>query len=386
MIFAARMRASFEKYGWLLPIWIPTAFMIGRGAGNTLFTLYLLWAIPSVWKSLRDLRGWLVYLFSALILAGFTSALLSDYTLDSIQAWTKYVLMAATLLFTIPVVMKIPDAMKIATSTAGLAGVFSMGAFIVKFIYLWPKPDFVPATMIQGLVPAYLLPFAWIWLRKHTGLIVTLIITGLFIGLLSQAESRTELLTAIVALMMLWTFVKRQWLVPLLLVVILTPVAIFNRHNVTPPSEVITGQHLMSDADQISSMRTVIWRQAIQTPPSNIWLGVGPDNVSHYPVVQVSADGKVKHLHNFIFDAWYETGAIGLILYLALYGSLTILALRFYFSDSARTLEPGIWLASFAAIYTASLLDPSYRSYPLALFMPFGLALFYVAQSVRKRK
>ena len=79
--------------------------------------------------------------------------------------------------------------------------------------------------------------------------------------------------------------------------------------------------------------------------------------------------GKAKHLHNFLMDAWYETGLLGVGALLALIGS--VLA---RLSGNWRNLSPedrqraGILLSALMAIIAAALFSFGYTSRYFALY------------------
>jgi O-antigen ligase len=119
--------------------------------------------------------------------------------------------------------------------------------------------------------------------------------------------------------------------------------------------------------DAFTAGRTILWRQALQHPPARPWLGVGIGNGSHAGEVLRFKIGEgwheVKHLHNFLLDAWYETGLLGLSVLLALigavFGPLAWVWRRLSAEDRQRA---GILLAATLAILTAGLFSFGYTS------------------------
>jgi teichuronic acid biosynthesis protein TuaE len=72
---------------------------------------------------------------------------------------------------------------------------------------------------------------------------------------------------------------------------------------------------------------------------------------------------QVKHLHNFLMDAWYETGLLGLGALLALIGAVFGRLARVWRRLSAEDRQrAGILLAAAMAILTAGLFSFSYTS------------------------
>lgn len=92
---------------------------------------------------------------------------------------------------------------------------------------------------------------------------------------------------------------------------------------------------------------------------------------------------KVRHLHNFILDSWYETG---------LFGSVALLVLLFYFlfkgvktfvTNTGRQEMIIIFLTSFMAILVSGFSSFSYTSnqFTLFLFLISG-GLYYLSTSL----
>lgn len=371
------LKSSFIQYGWLLPIWIPAGFMLQRGYGNALLGLYVIWAIVALgWRFLLDMRGASVWFYLALVISGYISAIISIDPPHSIHAWSKFLLLSITFLITIPIAARKVEAIEIATKMAGLVGVLTIVLFITQFLYHAAQPHFSPATQVRGLVPAYLLPFAFVWLLHRYGLASAMVVTGVFLAFLSQADGRTEMLTAGVSLTVFWMVYKRDWVLPLVLLAVCMVPITFGRYyqNIHHESSFSLENNSLN-GDVVTSGRTILWKKAINSPPDNWLFGVGPSNVYLYPVVKISETNTVKHLHNLFLDAWYETGALGLAFYIGLIASLCLGVKRVYLTDLTNRIQLTLWVASFVSIIAASMLEQSYRSYHLAHFGLFGLTL-----------
>jgi O-antigen ligase len=79
---------------------------------------------------------------------------------------------------------------------------------------------------------------------------------------------------------------------------------------------------------------------------------------------------EVKHLHNFLLDAWYETGLLGLGVLLALIGTVFgRLAQVWRRLSTGDRQQAGVWLAAAFALITAGLLSFSYTSRQLACYL-----------------
>jgi O-antigen ligase len=87
-------------------------------------------------------------------------------------------------------------------------------------------------------------------------------------------------------------------------------------------------------------------------------------------------NAEVKSFHNFLFDAWYETGVLGLGVLLALLWVLfrpVVHGLRMASDELKTRCAP--WLAGVVAILVVASLDHSYGSVSFAMLMLFELAV-----------
>ena len=137
---------------------------------------------------------------------------------------------------------------------------------------------------------------------------------------------------------------------------------------------------LSGATDQLSAGRTVIWRQALASPPRQPFVGVGLGNTALYQRVLTVDRGPerapivVKHLHNFVLDCWYETGLIGvgaMFLWLGVFFARG--ALRWRVAAPCGRAAAGTLLAGSFAIIAAGLFSFSYLSKPFAVYLPLFL-------------
>ena len=117
-------------------------------------------------------------------------------------------------------------------------------------------------------------------------------------------------------------------------------------------------------------------------PPENPWLGVGFGNLaSRAEVLRIGdlagiGEVTVRHLHNFILDAWFETGILGLSTFLAMLGVvLGRVLLTWPGLDQEHRRIAAAALAGVAALLTAGLLSFSYTSKQFALYLYLLLAV-----------
>lgn len=134
--------------------------------------------------------------------------------------------------------------------------------------------------------------------------------------------------------------------------------------------------------DRFTNGRATIWWQALNSPPENHWLGVGFGNIaSRVDVLRIAdlagiGEVTVRHLHNFILDAWFETGILGLSTFLAMLGVVLARVLRAWpgLGQDHRRIAAAA-LAGVVALLTAGLLSFSYTSKQFALYLYLLLAV-----------
>ena len=222
----------------------------------------------------------------------------------------------------------------------------------------------------------FLTPFmlAWLWRRgpPRWRYLAMVGVVALVLGYIALAEGRAALLGFIVALTVFSSLVlgwRSRSIALLVLLVLSIAIAV----NTSPflKMELDPEQPL----DAFTAGRTALWRQALAHPPPRAWLGIGIGNGA-YAGEEVlgfqlgSHRHQVKHLHNFVLDAWYETGLLGVGLLLGLISMVFVRLLRVWRCLSVQDRQrAGVWLAAAAALLTAGLLSFSYTSRQLACYL-----------------
>ncbi|MEW6119344.1 MAG: O-antigen ligase family protein [Pseudomonadota bacterium] len=388
-------QAAIPAGAWLMlaPALVPFFFQMGRGLGNTGFVLA--WVALAVlvvkqraWRAV-PMYGALV-LWILLLVSGGVSAALSIAPADAMEKWVRYAWMGS-IYFLMAMLLSRRDhpALGWMLERIGWIGLASFGWLLGHTLLTYDIPGFQPQFHIRGLVPAYLSPFVLYWMaRRFTGMTRSGVMGAYSIvlaWLLVHANSLTEVLALAAALFVLAMFrvptlrLRLGVLTALLagfvaLILAFDPAGKVIVSNAPGTAVQTDGNAWIAFADKLSSQRTLIWRQAVATPPPNPWLGVGAGNVGAFSPVRMEGLGAVKHLHNLFLDMWYELGFIGAALLLALSTGQFVHALR---RRDPATMP--LLYAATAAILVAALLEQSYRSYHLALFLPFLFALFAYA-------
>jgi O-antigen ligase len=141
--------------------------------------------------------------------------------------------------------------------------------------------------------------------------------------------------------------------------------------------------------DRLTSGRAVLWRQAIQHPPENPWVGIGFANKDGKSVVTYIGDEKVKHLHNLLMDCWYEIGYLGLAAFIFWMGYHWWLLLRM--SQNGNDVEKkqaAILCASIVAMMVEGMFAVSMNSrmFSVYLCLVFALATFMMAEKSKNNR
>jgi O-antigen ligase len=372
---------------WLLlaPAVIVFFYQMGRGLGNTGYVLYWIAAVVLLVRQRNfDFPIAASVLFVVLLAWGTLSAALSVDPHSAYGKWAQYALLGTSYFITWRLIRHIPEfSVERALKMIGIVGLISFAHYAGRYLVLSMSPDFQPELQVHGLVPAYLSPFTLYFLRQSVpgkrGIALSLAYLTSLVLLLVFSNSLTEVLTLAAALGVMIFFVvpnKRLLMLALGGVALLFAALIL----LFDPAGAVLDQANGTDGtwfallSELSSYRTLIWYKALTIPPPNLWLGVGPGNVGLYPPVVISETAKVGHLHNLVLDSWYEIGVVGLIVYLLFYGA----QFRATKPGAGKlsSQQRGVMYAAVAGIFVASMLEQSYRSHHVALFVPFLFALY----------
>lgn len=365
------IQEAFFRRGWLLPALLPLTQLGGRALFNVVAGLFAGWGLLALWGCRDRLDRATTLLYVALLgifLLGIPGSVDPQ---GALRSWGVFLMLSLTLPLMQVALRESPAHPDRLLNTIALAG----GMTLVGLVLLLPyhgfggsDRPFDPSTQLKEDSLPFLLPFmlGWIWRqgdgRWRYGAMVG--ITTATLAYVVLAEGRAALLGLIAGLgVFCWLVLgwRLRWsalLAVLVLVVgIIANTGPFHKSNLDP-------NHPL---DAFTAGRTILWRQALQHPPEQVWLGVGIGNESYArEILNFNLGGnriQVKHLHNFLMDAWYETGILGLGVLLALigtvFGRLARVWRRLPAEDRQRA---GILLAAALAIMTAGLLSFSYTS------------------------
>jgi len=202
-------------------------------------------------------------------------------------------------------------------------------------------------------------------------------ISFLALILLFLADSRTEIMMLIVAYAVIFAFGFKRLSVllitPVFVVLIMLLTSIFlEREPVSFQGGLKEGIY------KLSTNRMDIWERAITNPPENQLLGSGINNTLAY-----LPENKFKDaLHNAFLEIWYETGFLGLGLWLLLFIMLLKNIHKVYRSaEGEQRVLYSAYLGSFVAVVVAGLLDKGYGSIYFEFFIFYLGAMLYIMGS-----
>ncbi|MBK8750135.1 MAG: O-antigen ligase family protein [Candidatus Competibacteraceae bacterium] len=376
--FHYKIQEAFFRQGWLLPAVLPLTQIGGRALFNVVAGSYALWGLLSLWsrrKQLDRMTALLYLLLLSVFLLGIPGAV---EPAGALRTWGMFLMQSLTLLLMQAALQESSTQLdRLLNVMALLGGITLAGLYVLLPYYVLggSGQPFDPSTQLQEDNLPFLLPFmlGWIWRQQPGrwcyGAMIAVIAASL--GYVVLAEGRAALLGLCVGLAVFcWTVLgwRLRWIALLMILVLAIGIVAntgpFRKAEMDP-------EHPL---DAFTTGRTILWRQALAHPPARPWLGVGIGNgFRATQVLNFEIDNsqiQVKHLHNFLMDAWYETGLLGLGALLALMGTvLGRLAWVWRRLSAADRQRAGVLLAAALAIMTAGLLSFSYTSRYFACYL-----------------
>lgn len=376
-----KIRSTFFEYGWLLPLLTPAAQVGGRALINVLLLIYLLWALLAVPGCRVRVARPALLLYAALLLAYLLSVPGALDARAGLHEWTKFALHTLAFYFTLVVLARKPEALRQLIAALGAAGLILLAALLAVLPFDMQDPKFLPTShMVEDNLP-FLLPFSLYYLVVMRGLRwsrwIGLILVGVVLTYVALSQGRAALAGLLAALVMYGMFVLR-WPLGKVSVVGLVLLAVAVGVSYETFFRQAGSADWMAWLNKFTSFRSQLWRQALEHPPENALLGVGMANVGNYPdVVTVLRNYSLGHLHNFLFDAWYETGLLGVTALLAFIAAPFARGWRSARDGGEHGAWAGLFLASVLALLVAGLLSFSYASRQFALYLPMLLAALW---------
>ena len=379
----ANLDQEFLSWGWLIPAFFPVLEAVGRGPLNTCLALYLAWGLTVLAK--RGLGGErrTVILFLILISVFGLSLIGAEDLSRGGRTWLKYSFVVLTYFMTLHALALDTNGWIRQFKCLALAGILTSMVLVLRGGITSDWKHLVPVRGLFERNLPFLLPFLLFSLRsipnQMTRRFSSLGACTVFALIIVFSGGRSALVGFVVALAVYGVIGigLRMRTVSVICVLIVLSAAVLGG----PKGVQMTRGLSTMDLDSISTGRTYLWRHAIAYPPENLLFGVGMDNTRHYEnVVHIRnvkgmPDQKVKHLHNFIFDLWYETGFAGLLAYVLFVASLIVPVLRNWkrYSPEVKSSLAPVLSATFAILASASL-SFSFHSLQMSVYMFFLLA------------
>ncbi|MFN3986155.1 MAG: O-antigen ligase family protein [Rhodocyclaceae bacterium] len=381
----ARLATTFVSHGWLLPAFFPLALLGGRGAFNSLFFLYLLWAALAAplwrhaWRTQGAERG-LPLVLGGLFLAYLPSACLALEPLRALEIWLRTLLYASVAPITLAVLAQAPGKLQDLLRALGIgAGAALLGCYADLAKTEWLHDAYVARLELRAVDLPFCLPFLLGWLAlsrppawRRAAIVAALAAVASFVVISDERGSLVGLLAALAGLGLLVMRAHPGRVVAAIAIVVAVAMAL---NGPALLRGLTTEGALFTQLDAFSSWRLSLWLQALQNPPDNLWLGVGMGNVEHYATVVTLNDHPVRHLHNLWLDAWYETGLLGLAALLA--------TLTYAFAQAARAwrrladaerVRAGLFLTAAIAVIAQTQFSISYASREFNIYVFLCLA------------
>ncbi len=380
-----RLQIAFDSWGWLLVTWLPLAQVLGRAPGNLLAAGYLLWAALALIGRPLPRPRWLLGLYALMLLAFLLGVPAAQDLGRAVDAWVNFAGHTLALVITLSVLLRREGGVETLLRSLARCALAVVAALYLKLLVLMLAPgELEPTLQLQEDNLPLLLPFLLYWaagLPAHWRRAAAVGLTGIALAYVLLAQGRAALLGTLAAVLV-YGVLGAQWPVRLAAAVV---AGLLLLAVVAGGSYMLRGAELGAPGGElvarISSDRTILWRQAIEHPPARPWVGVGMGNVRYSEAV-ILPDKTLRHLHNFVLDAWYETGWLGLAALLAFLGGAAYAGLRGMARlDPQSRRQSGAFAASAAAILTAALLSYSYGSLPFSIYL-----MLVIAAMVRLRE
>ncbi|MES2012225.1 MAG: O-antigen ligase family protein [Pseudomonadota bacterium] len=310
----------------------------------------------------------------------FLSLVLTHNLSSLYSSWLKYAVETSAFFILLYYLRnKVVATERVFNWLGGIGALTVVVALLVMLVQWMIEPNiaFAVGKVNKDVLP-WLIPFAIPWVYQQAKpqfrwlAVLGLIATALFVGIGTQG--RTAILATALATSVLFVlyFRIKFWKVAVVLTLVAGSVAAIMPNVLRGALDVPTAQVL----DRLTSGRAVLWRQAIQHPPENTWIGIGFANKEGKAVVTYIGDEKVKHLHNLFMDCWYEIGYLGLTVFILWMGYHWWLLLRISRNgNDVEKKQAAILGASIVAMLVEGMFAVSMNSRMFAVYLCLVFAL-----------
>jgi O-antigen ligase len=379
--------SHYFRWGWLAPAFLPLASVAGRGAFNIVSGVYFLWALVSlsrapgkgsaIWQ-----QRWFLASYGLMLLVWTLSLTQSDDPQTGAYQLLRYLQYSLTGVFTVVALLQAPHQFPRLMRALAWGSLLLIMVLYLQLPYFLLAVDFIPTQQLHEDNLPWLLPFLLVAISSQARgrwlLTCAVVAFAVYIGLSQGRAALLALMAALAVLSILALHMrKRHWLAAGVAVAALG--IVFGQRFFRGVSNIAFDFATM---DRFTNGRATIWWQALSSPPENPWFGVGFGNLaSRVEVLRIDdlagiGEVTVRHLHNFVLDAWFETGILGLSTFLVMLGVVFVRVHRTWPGlDQEQRRIAAAALAGVAALLTAGLLSFSYTSKQFALYLYLLLAV-----------
>ena len=349
---------------------------------NILAGIYALWgicALPASYPRFPGVSGWA---WLALLAGYLPSVVASPDAGASLVSWLKFSSHTLALPFTLAALQAHRTNVHGLMKALGYGGLALLAVLWILFPYQFHRPDYDPVRYLQEDNLPFLFPFVlyalyqtknrwWRWIMVTSSAL-------LLVGYILVSNGRAALLGLAVAgaamAIGLTPTIRRRALLAFSAILIGT--ALVGILTLSRPDAPHDRKNWKEWVYFVTSGRSELWIHAFQNPPRSLATGVGfGQEKTHPEVLHNRGNPHVGHLHNFLMDAWYETGFLGLL------GLLFFLSIpiRITFGLGIAPVDPNyrmqiMFAAGIAAILTSAMLSFSYTSRQFSLYLPMLIA------------
>lgn len=383
----------FLRWGWLLIAVLPLTQLGGRALFNVLASIYGLWGLLSLWGCARRLDVTTTLLYVAMLAIFLLGIPMAVDPKEGLKVWAGFLAPSLALLLVQVALWEPANTPDRLLDSIALFGSLTLAGLSITLCYYgfeWSGQPFDPRIQLREDELPFLLPFllSWFWWhcagsRRYLGMAGSVAAVLAYVVI---SGGRAAFLGVVIALLVFGKILlgwRLRWLIALaavvLAIIIVADAGLFRRSDLDP-------QHPLN---AFTSGRSALWRQALAHPPERPWLGVGLGN-GRYATETLSFElggvqKRVQHLHNFVLDAWYETGILGAGSLLALISMVFWrLARRWACLIPQDRERAGVLLAAALAILGTAMLSFSYTSRHFSyLFVCLG-GLLYLSDPSRE--
>jgi len=369
----------FQQNGWYLLMFLPLLDLAGRAVFNIVFDVFVLIALMTItvsWRLPKAQAG----LFIALHLSIFQSLVLTHNLTSLYSSWLKYAVETSAFFILLYYLRnKTVSTERVFNWLGGVGALTVVVALLVMLVQWLIEPSSVlqPGTVNKDVLP-WLIPFAIPWAYQQAKpkfrwlAVLGLIAVALFVGIGTQGRTTALATMLAVSLLFVMYFRVKFWQVALALLLMVGSVVAVMPNVMRGALDAPSAQTL----DRLTTGRAVLWRQAIQHPPENPWIGIGFANKEGKAVVTYIGDEKVKHLHNLFMDCWYEIGYLGLAVFILWMGYHWWLLLRISRNgNDVEKKQVAILGASIVAMLVEGMFAVSMNSRMFAVYLCLIFAL-----------